>query len=56
MPHKLYFLLWNVRGLIKLAKRETMMDVVKEYNCDVAMLQETKIVFTNIFLHGILSR
>ncbi|KAG6521885.1 hypothetical protein ZIOFF_019018 [Zingiber officinale] len=30
-------------GLIKLAKRETKMDVVKEYNCDVVMLQETKL-------------
>ena len=40
---KLKIVSWNVRGLNDLLKRLVVRNLLREWNCDVVCLQETKL-------------
>ena len=43
MPMKLRMVSWNVRGLNDAQKRLVVRNLLREWNCDVVCLQETKL-------------
>ena len=45
---KLRFISWNVRGLNNPQKREVVKHLLREWQCDIVYLQETKLDFLDL--------